>query len=67
MRGKNAAYMDGYIAHKYEIPVESCPYQENTQERHAWVDGWNRRFAAVKHGTDDVEDLDEEVNTQLFY
>jgi len=59
-------YRDGWHAHKICLPVESNPYDDQTQaaSRAAWSAGWYARFDMRKHGTSDIlESADDAITT----
>lgn len=51
---KSDAYLDGWLAHKDGLAVESNPYDRLLQVRsnHQWESGWCDRFGAIKHDRD---------------
>ena len=48
----NDAYEDGYDAYWDGIDVSGNPYDEETEERRYWEDGWR---SARKHDYDESE------------
>ena len=42
-RGINACIMEGYRAHRDNLPPGQCPYDIGTREREHWMTGWSSR------------------------
>ncbi len=42
-RGINACIMEGYRAHRDNLPPGQCPYDIGTPEREHWMTGWSSR------------------------
>lgn len=42
-RGINACIMEGYRAHRDNLPPGQCPYDMGTPEREHWMAGWSNR------------------------
>ena len=42
-RGINACIMQGYRAHRDNLPPSQCPYDIGTPEREHWMTGWSSR------------------------
>ena len=56
-RGINACIMQGYRAHRDNLPPGQCPYDIGTPEREHWMTGWSAR--------ENREPLPDELHIEL--
>lgn len=70
-RGINACIMQGYRAHRDNLPPGQCPYDIGTSEREHWMTGWssreNRELRPEPETEDELYMEVEDVDTGEFF